>query len=207
VSAAADAASVEAASVCAVWAGAAVEDLSGGLRSLVAAGVPFSAEAVESAEALESVEVAESAVSAGAVFRSASRLLSPEVIVCRLPCRSLLRLLFPAEPDEPVDRPFALPIVSAGSGTALLVPACVVSSSPAPADAAVAVSAESEEGESPELKEEERPLAPLPRCDAPERELSALVRDDDMMPLSTMVSVASPSGSAVRLGGAMMSGG
>ena len=112
MSAAAGAASVEAVCVCAVSVGAAVEDLNGGLRSLVATGVPFSAEAVKSAEAVESAEVAESAVSAVAVFRSASRVLSsPEVIVGRLPCRSLLRPLSLAEPDKPVDRPFALPIV------------------------------------------------------------------------------------------------
>jgi hypothetical protein len=178
-----------------------LEDLNDGLRSLEATGVPFSAEAAESAE------TGESAVSAVAVFRSASRVLSsPEVIVCRLPCRSLLRPLSPAEPDKPVDRLFALPIVSAGSGTAVLDPAWV-SSSTFPADAMVAMSAESEEVESPELEEEELPLAPLPRCDAPERELPALVGDDDMMSLSAMVSAASPSGSAVRLGGAMMSGG
>jgi len=177
-----------------------LEDLNDGVRSLKATGVPFSAEAAESAETVES------AVSAVAVFRSASRALSPEVIARRLPCRSLLRPLSPAEPDKPVERPFALPIVSAGSGTAVLDPAWV-SSSTAAADAMVAMSAESEEVESPELEEEERPLAPLPRCGAPERELPALVRDDDMMSLSTMMSVASPSGSAVRLGGAMMGDG
>jgi hypothetical protein len=84
-----------------------------------------------------------------------------------------------------------LPIVSAGSGTVVLDPASAVSSS------AVAASPE----------EEDSPLVPPTRFDAPERELPVLARDDDMMPLLTMVSVASPSGSAFRLGGAMMSGG
>jgi hypothetical protein len=74
------------------------------------------------------------------------------------------------------------------------------------ASAEVPVSAESSEvSVSPE--EEELPLAPLDGRDAAERELPVLVRDDDMVPLSTTVSVASPSGSAFRLGGAMISGG
>jgi hypothetical protein len=89
-----------------------------------------------------------------------------------------------------------LPIVSAGSGTAVLDPASAVSSSAVAAGVTVAAS-----------PEEESPLVPPTRFDAPERELPVLARDDDMMPLSTMVSVASPSGSAFRLGGAMMSGG
>jgi hypothetical protein len=90
-----------------------------------------------------------------------------------------------------------LPIVSAGSGTAVLDPASAVSSSALAAGVTVAASP----------VEEESPLVPPTRFDAPERDDPVLVRDDDMMPLSTMVSVASPSGSAFRLGGAMMSGG
>jgi hypothetical protein len=90
-----------------------------------------------------------------------------------------------------------LPIVSAGSGTVVLDPASAVSSSAVAAGVAVAASPE----------EEDSPLVPPTRFDAPERELPVLARDDDMMPLLTMVSVASPSGSAFRLGGAMMSGG
>lgn len=211
----------------AVAAGAAPADASAdgvndGLRPLLPADVPFSAEAAESpevagaAEVADAGEVAESAESASAAaFWLASQLLSPELIVCRLPCRSppCPLLLPPAGPDESADRPFALPIVSAGSGTSVLDPAFVVSSSATSVESAeVAASPEvSVPAESPEVavspEEEESPLAPPDRRDAPERELPVLVRDDDMMPLSTIVSVASPSGSAFRLGGAMMSDG
>jgi hypothetical protein len=97
---------------------------------------------------------------------------------------------------ESVDRPLPLPIVSAGSGAVALDPASALSSPVVAADAAVAASPE----------EEESPLAPT-RRDAPEREFPVLARDGDMMPLSTNVSAASPSGSAFRLAGAMMSGG
>jgi hypothetical protein len=45
------------------------------------------------------------------------------------------------------------------------------------------------------------------RRSAPERELPDLVREDDMLSLSTIESTASPSGSAFRLGGAVISGG
>ena len=96
-----------------------------------------------------------------------------------------------------MDCPFPLPIVSAGSGTVVLDPASVVSSSAIAAGVAVAASPE----------EEDSPLVPPTRFDAPERGLPVLVRGGDMMPLSTIVSVASPSGSAFRFGGAMMSGG
>jgi hypothetical protein len=99
------------------------------------------------------------------------------------------------ELDEPVDHPVPLPIVSAGSATEVFDPASAVSSSAVAADVSVAAS-----------PEEDSPFVPPTRCDAPERELPVLNRDD-MMPLSTIVSVASPSGSAFRLGGAMMSGG
>jgi hypothetical protein len=101
-------------------------------------------------------------------------------------------------------------MVSAGSGTAVLAPAfglsSVAASSASAASAEVAVSTESVEvSVSPE--EEEFPLLPPDGRDTAERELPVLIRDDDMMPLSTTVSVASPSGSAFRLGGAMISGG
>jgi hypothetical protein len=139
--------------------------------------------------------------------------LSPELTVCQLPGESPFRPLSSAGPDEPADRAFDLPIVAAGSGTSVLDPAFGASS--------VAVSAASSDvvaspeaavaAEPPEVSvspaEEEFPLAPPARRGAPERELPVLVRDDDMMPLSTTVSVASPSGSAFRLGGVMMSGG
>jgi hypothetical protein len=185
----------------------AADGVNAGLRPLLTADVPFSAEVAESAE---------SASGAVSVCWLVSQLLSPELIVCRLPCRSLPRPLAPADPDESADRPFALPIVSAGSGTSVLDPASVVSSSAVFADASspevvatspeVAVSPESSEVVvSPEA--EESPLALPDRRDAPERELPVLVRDDDIMPLSTIVSEASPSGSTFRLGGAMMSGG
>jgi hypothetical protein len=192
---------------------AAADGVNAGLRPLLTADVPFSAEAAESAEVAES---ADSASGAASVCWLVSQLLSPELIVRRLPCRSLPRPLAPADPDESADRPFALPIVSAGSGTAVLDPASVLSPSAVSADASstevvatspeVAVSPESSEVVvSPEA--EESPLALPDRRDAPERELPVLVRDDDMMPLSTIVSEASPSGSTFRLGGAMMSGG
>ena len=203
----------DAAEADAVPVDAAADGVNAGLRPLLTADVPFSAETAESAEVAES---AESASGAASVCWLVSQLLSPELIFCRLPCRSLPRPLAPEDPDESADRPFALPIVSAGSGTSVLDPASVVPSSAVSADASstevaatspeVAVSTESSEGAvSPEA--EESPLAPPDRRDAPERELPVLVRDDDMMPLSTIVSEASPSGSTFRLGGAMMSGG
>jgi hypothetical protein len=172
---------------------------------LLAAGVAFSAGLTKAAEDPESAEWAVSVVSAG--FWSGRQPLSPELIACRLPCRSL-----------------GLPIVSAGSGTAVLGPAAGLRSvtlSVAPsavsalaagavdtvsASVGAAVSVGSTEASvSPE--EGELPLAPAGRRDAAGRELPVLVRDDDMMPLSRIVSVASPSGSVFRLGGAMMSGG
>jgi hypothetical protein len=170
-------------------AGAAVND---GLRSFLPADVPFTAEAAGA------VEVAESADSAVPVFLSATQVLSPEVIASRLPCRSLLRPLSSVEPEEPVDHPFPLPIVSAGSGTVVLDPASALSSSAVAAGVTVASSSS---------EAEDSPLVPPARFDAPDRELPVLVRGDDMMPLSTIVFAASPSGSAFRFGGAMMSGG
>jgi hypothetical protein len=86
-------------------------------------------------------------------------------------------------------RAFAWPIVSAGSGT-------VVFTSES-ADSAAAVSAIVAES----------PLDPLDRCVTPESENPVPVRDGAMKSLSTTASVASPSGSASRLGGVMMSGG
>jgi hypothetical protein len=197
----------DAAEADAVPVDAAAEGVNAGLRPLLTADDPFSAEVAESAE---------SASGAASVCWLVSQPLSPELIVCRLPCRSLPRPLAPVDPDESADRPFALPIVSAGSGTSVLDPASVVSSSVVSADALstevvatspeVAVSTESSEvAVLPEA--EESPLAPPDRRDAPERELPVLVRDDDMMPLSTIVSAASPSGSTFRPGGAMISGG
>jgi hypothetical protein len=120
--------------------------------------------------------------------------------------------LFPVDADESADRPLAWPIVSAGSGTFVPDVACVISSASSAESAEFAESLEAAVfSESTEAAvspaEEESPLAPPDRRDAPERELPLLVRDDDMMPLSTIVSVASPSGSAFRLGGAMMRGG
>jgi hypothetical protein len=162
---------VEASSVGAASAGSLVEGVTGGWL--------FPAGGSLAAEVAGVVESADSAVPVS----PASRVVSTDVIVCRVPCRSLLRPLSPAEPDEPVDSPFALPIVSAGSGTGVLDPGCAVSLPPVAAGTAVAMSSE------------------------PERALPALVREDDMVPLSAIVSLASPSGSAVRLGGAMMSGG
>jgi hypothetical protein len=181
------------AAVGAAAAGVPADGVNDGVRSVLAADFPFTgAAAAEVAEAAESVD------SSVSVVLSASQVLvSPEVIACRLPCRSLLRPLSSAEPDEPLDCPFPLPIVSAGSGTAVLDPASAVSSSAVAAGVTVPASPE----------EEDSPLVPPTRFDAPERELPVLARDDDMMPLSTIVSVASPSGSAFRLGGAMMSGG
>ena len=108
---------------------AVADGVNDGLRSLLAADVPFSAEATESAEVAES---AESAAGAASVCWLVSQPLSPELIVCRLPCRSLPRPLAPADPDESADRPFALPIVSAGSGTSVLDPASVVPASRCP---------------------------------------------------------------------------
>jgi len=203
----------DAAAADAVPVDAAADGVNAGLRPLLTADVPFSAEAAESAEVAES---AESASGAAPVCWLVSQPLSPELIVCRLPCRSLPRPLAPADPDESADRPLALPIVSAGSGTSVLDPASFAPASAVSADASsteaaatspeVAVFTESSDGAvSPEA--EESPLAPPDRRDAPERELPVLVRDDDMMPLSTIVSEASPSGSTFRLGGAMMSGG
>jgi len=171
------------AAVGAAAAGVPADGVNDGVRSVLAADFPFTAAAAGAAESVDS--------SVSVVLSASQVLVSPEVIACRLPCRSLLRPLSSAEPDEPLDCPFPLPIVSAGSGTTVLDPASAVSS------AAVAASP----------VEEESPLVPPTRFDAPEREVPVLVRDDDMMPLSTMVSVASPSGSAFRLGGAMMSGG
>src|SRR3984885_12994386 len=201
---------VAAAVDAAAEAGAAADAVNDGLRSLLTSAVPFSADATESAEASESTDSASVAVSACWLTR---QLLSPELIACRLPCRSLPCPLFPVDADESADRPLALPMVSAGSGTSVPAPACVMSSSASSVESAesatsleTAVSSESTEvAVSP--AEEEFPLAPADRRDAPERELPVLVRDDDMMPLSTIVSVASPSGSVFRLGGAMMSGG
>ena len=166
------------------------------------------------AEAVDVAEAAASAVSADVLgVLSDRQLLSPGLTVCQLPCESLLRPVSPVDADEPAERPFDLPMVSAGSGTAVLGPAFGLSSvaaSSASADVAasaeVAASTESiEVSVSPE--EEEFPLLPPDGRDTAERELPVLVRDDDMMPLSTTVSVASPSGSAFRLGGAMISGG
>lgn len=198
------------AAVGAALAGAVADAVNDGLRSLLTAGVPFSADAPESAEAAASADSASVAVSACWLFR---QLPSPELISCRPPCRSLPCPLFPVDADESANRPLILPIVSAGSGTAVPDPACVISSSASSAESAgPAVSVEaavySESTEVPvSPAEEESPLAPPGRRGAPEREFPVLVRDDDMMPLSTIVSVASPSGSAFRLGGAMMSGG
>jgi hypothetical protein len=173
--------------------GVAAVGVNDGFRSSLAGDVLFAAGAAGTAAVMASAESAASAVS---VFRAVTQALSPELMVFRLPCRSLLRPLSSVAPDES-DCSFALRIVSAGSGTVVLDPASVVSS-PVVASGAAASG-------SPEV--EEFPLAPAARFDAPERELPVPVRDDDMMPLSTIVSVASPSGSAIRSGGAMMSGG
>jgi hypothetical protein len=92
----------------------------------------------------------------------------------------------------PEGRAFALPIVSAGSGTAVLASESVGSAAAGSATAA----------ESPF-----DPLDPLDRCVPPESETPVPVRDGAMKSLSTTASAASPSGSASRLGGVMMSGG
>lgn len=165
-----------------------------GARSFLAGDVLFAAGAAVAAAVAASADSAGSAVS---VFRSATQVLSPELMVFRLPCRSLLRPLSSVAPDESADCPFALRIVSAGSGTLVLGSASVVSSPVIASGVAASVP--------PEV--EESPLALPARFDAPDRELPLPVRDDDMMPLSTIVSAASPSGSAIRSGGAMMSGG
>lgn len=212
VAAAADAAPADAAP-----ADAPADGVNDGLRSALTADIPFSAEATEAVEVAESAESAASV--AVPVFWLVSQSLFPELIVCRLPCRSLLGPLSPVAPEEPAARPFALPIVSAGSGTSVLDPASVVFSSAVSAGAVFADAADAAASsdfvvspESPEVavspeEEEESPLAPPVRRGAPERDFPVLVRDDDMMPLSTIVSVASPSGSTFRPGGAMMSGG
>ena len=85
---------------------------------------------------------------------------------------------------------FALPMVSAGSGG--VVPDVVFFAS-------LAAGATSSAGASS--------MAPASRWLAAERDDPALIRDGDMMPLLTTVSAASPSGSASRPGGAMMSDG
>jgi hypothetical protein len=92
----------------------------------------------------------------------------------------------------PEGRDFAWPIVSAGSGTVVLTSESAVSAAAVPAAVA-----------EPPLD----PLDPLDRCVAPESETPVPVRDGAMKSLSTTASVASPSGSASRLGGVMMSGG
>ena len=215
-----------------------------------AADAPAAADVVPADAGMGRAESAGSAVSG---CWPVSQSLSPELIVCRLPRPWLPRPVSPGDPDEPTVRPFALPIVSAGSGTLLVDSASTASSStvcsttgsliavplalasPATgssttgsstkgsstadavsAAAAVATlsdvtvsSASSEVAVSPEEPEEEESplLAPSTGRDAPERELPALFRDDDITPLSTIVSVVSPTGSTFRLGGAMMSGG
>lgn len=174
-------------------AGVAAVGVNDGVRSLLTGDVLFAAGAAGAAEVAVSAESAGSALS---VFRSATQVLSPELMVFRPPCRSLLRPLFPVAPDESADCPFALPIVSAGSGTLVLDPASVVSSPVVASGVAASVF--------PAV--EEFPLVSPTRFDAPERELPLPVRDDAMMSLSTIASVASPSGSAIRSGGAMMSG-
>jgi hypothetical protein len=183
------------------------------LYSLLAADVPFSAATAE----VDVAEAAASAVSADVLgVLSDRQLLSPGLTVCQLPCESVLRPVSPADADEPAERPFDLPMVSAGSGTAVLGPAfglsSVAASSASAVSADVAASAEvAASTESIEVsvspEEEEFPLLPPDGRDTAERERSVLVRDDDMMPLSTIVSEASPSGSTFRPGGAMMSGG
>jgi hypothetical protein len=175
-------------------AGVAAVGVNDGVRSSLAGDVLFAAGAAGAGTVAASADSAGSAVS---VFRSATQVLSPELMVFRLPCRSLLRPLSPVALDESADCPFVLRIVSAGSGTLVLDPASVVSSPVVASGVAASVS--------PEVAE--FPLASAARFDAPERELSLPVRDDDMMPLSTIGSAASSSGSAIRSGGAMMSGG
>jgi len=138
--------------------------------------------------------------------------LSPEVIASRPPCGPLSSPSLVASPEAD-GRTLTLPTVSAGSGTAVLAPAAVVSFTTGSAS----VEAEALAGVSPEvgaLSEDfppdpfdVEPLDPLLRCAAPERELPVLDRDGDMMPLSLTVSAAASSGSAFRTGGAMISGG
>jgi len=175
-------------------AGVASVGVNDGVRSFLTGDVLFAAGAAGAVAVAASADSAGSAVS---VFRAATQVLSPELMVFRLPCRSLLRPLSSVASDESAGCPFALRIVSAGSGTLVLDPASVVSSPVVVSGVAASVS--------PEV--EEFPLAPPARFDAPERELPVPVRDDAMMPLSTIVSAASPSGSAFRCGGAMMGGG
>jgi hypothetical protein len=187
------------AAVDASAAGVAAVGVNDGLRSFFTGDVLFAAGAAGTAEV---VGLAESAGSAVSVFRSAAQVLSPELMVFRLPCRSLLRPLSSVAPDESADCPFDfdLLIVSAGSGTLVLDPASFVSSSAVASGVAASVSPEGEES----------PLAPSARFDVPERDLPISIRDDDMMSLSMSLSMivpaASPSGSAVRFGDAMMSG-
>lgn len=114
-----------------------------------------------------------------------------------------------------------LPTVSAGSGVAVLEPASVDSLITGSASvAAEAPAAETPAAEPPAVGalagdfpadpfdlEPLDPLASLPRCPAPERELPVLVRGGDMMPLSPTVSGVTSSGSAFEAGGAMISGG
>jgi hypothetical protein len=174
--------------------GAAAVAVNDGFGSSLKGDVLFAAGAAGADAVMASADSADSAVS---VFRFAAQVLSPELMVFRLPCRSLLRPLSPVAPDESADCPFALRIVSAGNGTGVLDPASTVSSSAVASGAAASVS--------PEV--EEFPLAAAARFDAPEREFPVPVGDEDMTPLSAIVSAASPSGSAIRSGGAMMSGG
>jgi hypothetical protein len=140
-----------------------------------------------------------------AVAGSANQALLSGVIVCRLACRPLSCPLSAVPPATGcAERAFGLAIVSAGSGTAVpapgsgescpVLPRSVLPRSVLPASVLPASA-------------EEPLLAPLARCAVPERELPDLVRDDDMMLLSTTASVASPSGSASRPGGARMRGG
>jgi hypothetical protein len=110
----------------------------------------------------------------------------------------------------------ALPTVSAGSGASELAPASVGSL----ITGSASVEAEAAAAEPPAVGALSEglpldpfdldpldPLASLPRCAAPERELPVLVRGGDMMPLSLTVSVATSTGSAFETGGAMISGG
>ena len=101
---------VGAEAVSAAGAGPVSVGVNDGLRSLLVAGATSSALGDEAAES---------------VF------FSPEVMVCRLPCRPLPCPL--SEPEEPEGRAFALPMISAGSGTVVLAPVSVVSSAAVPA--------------------------------------------------------------------------
>jgi len=96
----------------------------------------------------------------------------------------------PGSAVRTVVRAFTFPTVSAGSGAAVADPLSAAASATV-ADSPAAAS----------------PLAPPSRWLEAERDDPALVRDDDMMPLSTTASVAFPSGSASRPRGAMMSDG